>query len=70
MALVDEDECVVREIFKQRRRRLAGLAAGKIARVIFDAGAGTGRRHHLHIKNAALLEALCLEQAAGPIELL
>ena len=43
MAFVDEDQRIVGQIFEERRRRLAGLAPGEIARIIFDAGAGAGR---------------------------
>ena len=67
MALVDEDERVVGHVFEQRRRRLAGLAAGEIARIVLDAGAGAGRLHHLEVEQRALLEPLRLEQAAGGV---
>ena len=70
VALVDEDQRVVGEIFEQRRRRLAGLAAGEVARIVLDAGAGAGGFHHLEIEQGALLEALGLEEAAGAVELL
>ena len=69
MALVDEHQRVVGQIFEQGRRRLAGLAAGEIARIILDAGAGAGRLHHLQIEQRALLEPLRLEQAAGAVQL-
>jgi hypothetical protein len=69
VALVDEHERVVGDVFEQRRRRLAGLAAGQIARIILDAGAGAGRLHHFEIENRALLEPLRLQQAAGGVEL-
>ena len=65
VALVGEDERVVGQIFEQGRRRLAGLAAGEIARIILDAGAGAGRLQHFEIEQRALLEPLRLEQAAG-----
>ena len=65
MALVDEDERVVGQVFEQRRRRLAGLAAGEVARIVLDAGAGAGRLDHLEVEAAALLQPLRLEQAAG-----
>ena len=70
MALVDEDEGVVGEIFEQGRRRLAGLAAGEVARIVLDAGAGAGGFHHLEVEQGALLEALGFEEAAGAVELL
>ena len=70
VALVDEDEGVVGEIFEQGRRRLAGFAAGEVARIVLDAGAGAGGFHHLEIEQGALLEALGFEEAAGAVELL
>ena len=69
MALVGEDERVVGQIFEQGRRRLAGPAAGQIARIILDAGAGAGRLQHFEIEQRALLEPLRLEQAALRMEL-
>ena len=68
MAFVGEDEGVVGEIFEHGRRRLAGFAAGEVAAVIFDAGAGAGGEHHLHVEVHALLEALGFEQFAGLAE--
>ncbi len=62
MALVGEDQRIVGQIFEQRRRRLARLAAGEIARIILDAGAGAGRLHHFEIEAGALLEPLRLDQ--------
>ena len=64
MALVGEDERVVGQIFEQGRRRLAGPAAGQIARIILDARAGAGRLQHFEIEQRALLEPLRLEQPA------
>ncbi len=68
MAFIDEDEGIVGQIFEQRRRRLAGLAAGEIARIILDAGAGAGRHHHLDVEEGALLEPLRFEHAACCVE--
>ena len=65
VAFVDEDQRVVGQVFEQGRRRLAGLAAGEVARIVLDAGAGAGRLHHLHVEQRALLEPLRLQQAAG-----
>ena len=69
VALVDEHERVVGQVLEQRRRRLAGLAARQIARVVLDAGAGAGRLHHLHVEDGALLEPLRLQQLAGGVQL-
>ena len=60
MALVGEDERVVGQIFEQGRRRLAGPAAGQIARIVLDAGAGAGRLQHFEI------EQWCAARAAAP----
>ena len=64
MAFVDEDHRVVRQVFEQRRRRLAGAAPGQIAAVVLDAGATSGCDHHFHVELAALFEALRLKQLA------
>ncbi len=69
MALVDEDERVVGQIFEQGRRRLARLPPGEIARIILDAGAGAGRLDHLQIEQSALLEPLRFEQPPGAVQL-
>ena len=65
VAFVAEHQCVVGHIFEQRRRRLARLAAGEIARIVFDAGTSAGRFHHFQVEDGALLEPLRLQQAAG-----
>ncbi len=62
MALVAEDERVVGQVFEQGRRRLAGPAAGQVARIILDAGAGAGRLQHFEIEQRALFEPLRLQQ--------
>jgi hypothetical protein len=64
VALVDEQQRVVGQIFEQGRRRLAGQAAGEEARVILDARAAARRRDHLEVEIGALLEPLRLEQLA------
>ena len=69
VALVDEHEGVVGQVLEQGGRRLAGIAAGEIARVVLDAGAGAGRLHHLHVEDGALLQALRLQQTAGVVQL-
>jgi hypothetical protein len=46
-----------------------GLAAGEIARIVLDAGAGAGGFEHLDIVAGALLQPLRLEQAAGLFQL-
>ena len=68
MALVDEDERVVGQIFEQGRRRLAGPAAGEIARIVLDAGAGAGRLQHFEIEQRCAARAAA-PRAAGPARL-
>jgi hypothetical protein len=41
---------VVGQIFEQRRRRLARAAAGEVARIVLDAGAGAGGLDHLQVE--------------------
>ena len=69
MTLVDDDEGVARHVFEERRRRLARLAAGQVARIVLDPGAAAGRLDHLDVVIGALLEALRLEQLAFGVEL-
>jgi hypothetical protein len=69
VALVREHEGVVGQVLEQRRRRLAGLAAGEVARIVLDPRAGARRLDHLEVEGAALLEALRLEEAAHAGEL-
>ena len=64
VALVDEDDGVLGQVFEQGRRRLAGRAAGQIARIVLDAVAGAGRGQHLEIVGRALFEPLGLQQLA------
>ena len=64
VALVGEDDGVVGDVLEEGRRRLAGLAAGQVARVVLDAVAGAGGLEHLEVEVGALLEALGLEQLA------
>ena len=69
VALVAEHQRVVRHVFEQRRRRLARLAAGEVARIVLDARAASRRLEHFEIEDRALLQPLRLEQAAGGVEL-
>ena len=66
---VDDQERVVRQILEQRRRRLAGVAAGQEARVVLDARAGAGCLDHLDIEGRALLQPLRLQQLVLPVQL-
>ena len=65
VALVHDQERVVRQVFEQGRRRLARAPAGQEARVVLDPGAGAGGDDHLQIGDGALLQPLGLEQALG-----
>src|SRR5581483_10262351 len=69
VALVDDQQRIGGEVFEQRRRRLARLAAGQVARIVLDAGARARRLQHLDVEVGALLQSLRLEQAAGAVEL-
>ena len=53
---------ILREVVEQRRRRLAGRAAGQMARVVLDAGAEAHLGQHLEVVERALLQALGFEQ--------
>ena len=68
MAFVGEHERVVGQVLEQSRGRLAGPAAGEIARIVLDAGAGAGRLQHFEIEQGALLEPLRFQQAPLPVE--
>ena len=63
MALVDDDQRVLRQVVEQRRRRIAGLAAGQVPRVVLDAVAVADLVDHLEIEHRALVQPLRLEQA-------
>ena len=68
VALVDDDQRVARHVFEKGRRRLAGFAAGQIARIVLDAGARAGRLDHFDIVLRALLEPLRFEQPALAVQ--
>ena len=69
VALVDEHQGVVGQVFEQGRRRLAGFAPGEVARIVLDAGAGAGGLDHLEVEQRALLEPLRLQQAPRAMQL-
>jgi hypothetical protein len=54
----------VGDVLEEGGRRLAGRAAGEVARVVLDAVADAGRLEHLEVEGGALLEPLGLEQLA------
>ncbi len=68
VTLVDEDQRIVRNIFEQRRRRLARPAAGEVARIVLDALAGAGGLEHLDVVTGALLQPLRFQKAPGAFQ--
>ena len=64
VGLVDDEEEVLGEVVDERGRRVAGLAAGEVARVVLDAVAEAHLLEHLQIVHGPLLEPLLLEEAA------
>ena len=68
VALVEDDEEVVREVVEQRVRRLAGGATVEVARVVLDPGARPDLAHHLEVVRGAHAQALRLEQLAAVLE--
>ena len=69
MALVDEHQGVLRQIVDQRRRGLARIAPGQVARIVFDALAEAQLDQHLQVEARALLDALRFDQLGGFLEL-
>ena len=67
--LVDKHQRVVRQVVEQRRWRFAGLAPGKMPRVIFDSLAETELVKHLQIETRALLDTQRFDKAPVPVEL-
>ena len=57
-----------RQVVDQRRRRLARLASGQVARVVLDALAEAQLVQHLEVEARALLDALRLDQLALALE--
>ena len=62
VALVDEEQRIARKVVEQGRRRLAGPASRKKARVVLDALAVADLGHHLDVEPGPLLEALRLDE--------
>src|SRR5881398_1691523 len=50
LAFIDEGECVARQEVDERRRRLAGLAAREVARVVLDALAEADLEHQFDVE--------------------
>src|SRR6185369_5452529 len=64
MAFVDEKQKVAWKVTEQSRRRLSGLAAGKMPRIVFDPGTEAHFLEQFEIVEGPLLEALRFEQLA------
>ena len=69
MALVDDDEGVLRQVVEQRRRRLAGRPPGQVPRVVLDAVAVADLLDHLEIEHRPLVQPVGLEDLALGLEL-
>ena len=69
VAFVHDQQRVLRQVFEQRRRRLAGLAAGQIAGVVLDALAEPVVSSISMSNMRALLQPLRLQQPPGALEL-
>ena len=65
---VDEEQKILRDVIEQRGRRFAGQAAGKVARIIFDAVAIADGAHHFDIEMRALHDALRLDDFSLALE--
>ena len=70
VAFVHEQQGIVGQVFKQRRRRLARQTPGQKARVILDPRAGSGRGDHFQVEIGALLQPLRFQQLALRVQLL
>ena len=64
MALVDEQQRVVRQVIEQGRRRLARFAIRKMAGVVLDPVAVADLAHHLDVELRPLAEPLGFKQLA------
>ena len=64
MALVDENQMVVRQVIEQSGRRFARQAAGEMPRIVFDSVAISDLADHLQIEHGALIQALRFDQLA------
>ncbi len=65
VALVDDDQRVLRQVVDQGRRGLARAVPGQVARVVLDAVAEAELAQHLHVEEGPLLEPLRLEQSGS-----
>ena len=70
VALIDEQQCVLGQIFEQCRRRLARQAARQEARIVLDPRAAARRMRSSRDRNWSAARAAGLEQFALGLELL
>ena len=68
VALVHEEDKVLREEVQQRHGRAAHGPLGDDAGIVLDAGAVAQRPHHLHVVAGALVDALRLDELAVVLE--
>ena len=64
MAFIDEQQCIVRQVIEQRRRRFARKTARKMPRIIFNAVAIADLLDHFQIEHGALIQPLRFDQLA------
>ena len=69
MAFIHDQQSVVRQIFEQRGRRFARIAAREVAAVIFNTFAGTRGFHHFNVKDGTLFQPLRFQQFAFRMQL-
>ena len=70
MGFIRHHEGVGGQVIVECGRRLSGVAAGEIARVVFDAGAVAHFPDHFHVVAGALLEALGFDEAVFAAQIL
>ena len=68
MALIDEDEGVLGQVFHQRRRRLTRFPAREMAGVVLDPRAVPHLLHHFDIEMGPLLQPLRLQELVFRIQ--
>ena len=68
VALVHDQQVILREVVDQAEGARAGGASVEVARVVLDSGAVAQLLDHLEVVFDALLDALCLHHASGPLE--
>ena len=62
VALIDDEQVIIREVIEERPGRGAGRTAIHMARIILDAGGEADLADHLQVVARALLEALRFDE--------